>query len=107
MEEKVVVGKPDPNAQKALANAESAVSAKSKNSTTSAKGERSSQEKSTKGLRAKNNTDMMEEYNQKILKFQERNLEPPLEDGELRANFLDDAFGENTKIEAYQEAALA
>ena len=59
----MIVGKPDPNANKVLANAESAVSAKSKNSTTSAKGgDRSSQERSTKGLRAKNATEMMDDY---------------------------------------------
>lgn len=73
MEEKVVIGKPDPNA-KALANVDSAVSATgSKNSQTNvAGGDRSSQEKSVKGLganRGNNKTDMVEEYNQKILKF--------------------------------------
>lgn len=106
MEEKVVIGKPDPNAPKGLNNAESAVSAKSKNSTNSQKDARSSQERSTKGIRAKNPTDMMEDYQQKVLKFKEEYPEPPLEDEVLRANFLDDAFGENCRVEPYQEAAL-
>jgi hypothetical protein len=90
-----------------LANAESAVSAKSKNSTTSAKGgDRSSQERSTKGLRQKNATEMMDEYQQKILRYQEKNLEPPYEDGVLQANFLDDAFGENCDVQPYIDSAL-
>ena len=108
MEEVVTIGKPDPNS-KALANAESAVSAHSKNSESNVKGERESQEKSMKGLganRTLNKTDLVEEYNQKILKFAEKGKEPPLEDGELQANFLDDAFGENCVIDGYKDGAL-
>ena len=109
-EEKVTVGKDAANlAAKQLANVESGVSAKSKNSTTSAKGDRSSQEKSGKGLvpnRVANNASEIEDYRSMILPQRQTN-EPALEPGEAEANFLDDAFGENTQFEQYLEQAQA
>ena len=32
-------------------------------------------------------------------------MEPPLEEGEAHANFLDEAFGENTQVEHYLDQA--
>ena len=32
-------------------------------------------------------------------------MEPPLEEGEAHANFLDEAFGENTNVEHYLDQA--
>lgn len=110
-EDKVTIGKPDPGVAKALANAESGVSAKSKNSTASAKGDRSSQEKSGKGLagaqaaqRAHANASEIDDYRSKILGTRMSN-EPALHRDEEMALFLDDAFGENTNVEVYVESA--
>ena len=34
-----------------------------------------------------------------------QSLEPPLDEGEAHANFLDEAFGENTPVEYYLDQA--
>ena len=68
-EEKVTIGKVDPNIAKVLANVESGLSAQSK-VTGSQKGEREEGEKSGKNLpnnREKQNASEIEEYKAKIL----------------------------------------
>lgn len=111
-EEKVTIGKPDPNTAKALANVGSEVSARSRGSTGSANGERTSQDKSTviagagalpTGARNVNASEI-DDYKSKILSNRLSN-EPSLPDGEIHANFLDDCFGENTDVATYLDEA--
>ena len=49
-----------------------------------------------------NNTSEIDDFRSKILSHRASN-EPALEPGEMEANFLDDAFGENTQFETYLE----
>lgn len=101
-EEKVTIGKKDPNLAKVLATVDSGLSAQSR-VTGSQKGERDSNDKSGKNLkdnREKQNVSEIEEYKAKILPQKLSNV-PPLEQGEYHANFLDEAFGENTPVEGW------
>ena len=40
-----------------------------------------------------------------VLVTEKQSMEPPLEEGEAHANFLDEAFGENTQVEQYLDQA--
>ena len=46
----------------------------------------------------------IDDYKSKMISNRISN-EPPLEVGEVQANFLDEAFGENTPVENYLEEA--